>query len=531
MTIISRRQFIGGLSVAAGAAAVGRMTVFGHPQSAAEGKRVLVVVNSNDINNFDPHTNTDEPTTTLLKNLYDALVSTQEDPPRTVPQLAESWTTSPDGKEYIFRINPAARFHNGEPVTADAVVYSFRRALRLKKGNSYMIAGILGEQGIEALDATTVRLRLDKPFGPLLQVLPWIWVVNPKQVEAAAGNDDGQTYLRTTVAGSGPYRLKHAEPGNLYELARVRDGWRRADGDNLGVIYKIVRESGNQRLMIQRGDAHVASTLSNDDAIALRGRKHIDLVIRPEFRMFMFRMNMKHGPLTDPALRKAVWHAVNYPAMIEVAVFGRPARGPIPQGLFGYDSSLPMLRPDLALAKQYLARSRYANQSLTLRAAYISGYEQQRRWCLVLFDSLKQLGIHLDVRAVTWPDMVASSRTPESCPDFFSLFTSVNYADPADVSFNNYHSSRNGNWVNPTYANPAVDRLIEAGRTELDPERRLAIYRQFQRLVIADTPDLFISADVRKIALRSNVTGFRYTPIRAGALEFAQLSVKESHVV
>jgi peptide/nickel transport system substrate-binding protein len=394
-----------------------------------------------------------------------------------------------------------------------------------------MIAGILGEHGIDALDPTTVRIRLNKPFGPLLQVLPWIWIVNPSQVEAARGSDDGQTYLRSVVAGSGPYRVRRAEPGNLYELQRVRDGWQRAAGNNSGVIYKIVRESANQRLMVQRGDAHIASTLSNDDAVALQGRHGVELVIRPEFRMFMLRMNVKHGPLTDPELRKAVWHAVDYRAMIDVAVYARPAIGPIPQGLFGFDSTLPAPAKNLELAKQHLARSRYAQQTLTLRVAYISGYDQQRRWCLVLLDSLKQLGISLDIRAVTWPDMVASARSPETCPDFFSLFTSVNYADPADVSFNHYHSSRNGNWVNPTYSSQVVDELIEQGRTELDTQRRLVIYEKFQRKVLDDTPDLFIVSDVRKIALRRDVEGFRYTPIRPGALEFAPLSIIEPHIV
>lgn len=531
MTSISRRKLIGVVASTAGLAAIGRMTVFGHPQPAAEGARVLIVVNSNDINNFDPHTNSDEPTTALLKNVYDALVSTQDDPPRTVPQLAQSWTVSPDGREYVFKLNPAARFHNGEAVTAEDVVYSFRRSLRLKKGNAYMITGILGAQDIEALDAHTVRFNLERPFGPFLQVLPWIWIVNPRQVEAALGSDDGQTYLRGAVAGSGPYRLKRAEPGNLYELQRMRGGWKRAAGNNSGVIYKIVRESANQRLMLQRGDAHVAVTLSNDDATSLQGRKRVNLVIRPEFRMFMFRMNTKHGPLADLELRKAIWHAVNYQAMIEVAVFARPARGPIPEGLFGFDPGLPLLRPDLALARQHLARSRHASGPLKLRVSYISGYEQQRRWCLVLFDSLKQLGIDVDIRAVTWPDLVASSRTPESCPDFFSSFTSVNYADPADTSFNHYHSSRNGNWVNPTYSNPVVDALIEQGRSELDPARRIAIYARFQRQVIADTPDLFISSDIRKIALRRDVEGFRFSPIRPGALEFAALSVNGSYIV
>jgi peptide/nickel transport system substrate-binding protein len=534
MASISRRTLIAGAAGVVCAAAVGRVTIFGHDQVGHKGRRVLIIASANDINNFDPHTNADEPTTTLLKNVYDALVKVTDDPPRIAPQLAQSWTASADGLEYVFKLDPAARFHDGTPVTADAVAYSYRRVLRLKKGNSWMLAGIVSAEGIQAVNSGTVRIRLNRPFGPLLQVLPWIWIVNPKQVEANLGADDGQSYLRNAVAGSGAFRVRRAESGNLYELQRVEHGWNQRDGNNgntTGVIYKIVRESANQRLMVQRGDAHIAVNLANDDIASLQGRNRVQLLIRPEFRSFLFRMNTKYGPLADIELRKAIAYAVNYQGMIEIAVYARLAKGPIPEGLLGFDPSLVAHPTSLDLARQHLARSRHAAGGLQLRVAYISGYEQQRRWCLVLLDSLKQLGIDLDVRALTWPDMVASARTPQTCPDLFSMFTSVNYADPADVSFNHYHSSRNGNWSNPTYANPEVDELIERGRSELDVERRRAIYREFQQRVLADAPDLFIASDVRKIALRSSVEGFRYTPIRPGAFDFAPLSLKDSNLV
>lgn len=521
----SRRSVLARATALIAASALSPSSFLGIAQAQALSKRLLIIASSNDITNFDPHAGADEPTTLLLRNTYDALVKVQADPPKLVPGLAASWTMSESGLEYIFKLDPAAKFHDGSPVTATAVAYSFDRLLRLKKGNAWMIAGILDVGSVQAVDAATVKIVLAKPFGALLQVLPWIFIVNPKLVEANKGSDDGQSYLRNTIAGSGPFRVRRAEPGNLYELERLADGWKKGGGNTSGIIYKIVRESSNQRLMIQRGDAHLALKLTNDDVAALKDKPGITLVVKPELRSFLFRMNTKRGPLADINLRRAVSFATDYKGLLDVAVYAKPAKGPLPEGLFGFDTALTVHPTDLQKAKEYLAKAQVPTVNLKLVVCYISGYEQQRRWCLVLLDSLKKIGIDLEIRPLTWPDMVAAARTPETCPDIFSMFTSVNYADPADVSFNHYHSSRVGNWSNPTYANPRVDALIEQGRSELNKNKRKQIYVDFQKAVIDDAPDLFVASDVRIFALRKEVGGFVYTPIRPGAIDLFPLSL------
>ena len=124
------------------------------------GRRVLVIAATQDIPNFDPHIATGYSASFLLRNVYDALVRVEGSPPKPVPELAQSWTVSGDGKTYTFKLNPAARFHNGKPLTADDVVYSFKRALRLNKGNAWMIQGVVGPESVTAVDAGTVRLSL-----------------------------------------------------------------------------------------------------------------------------------------------------------------------------------------------------------------------------------------------------------------------------------------------------------------------------------------------------------------------------------
>lgn len=520
-TDISRRVLLAGMS--AGLASL-TLPEGAFAQSAA--RRVLVIASNQDIPNFDPHVATGYSASFLLRNVYDSLVRVEGNPPKPVPSLAASWTSSPDGREWLFRLNPAAKFQNGRPVTAEDVAYSFRRAVRLNRGNAWMIQGVVGPDSVTAVDAATVRFQLVRPFAAFLQVLPWIWVVSREQVEANLGSDDGQSWLRQNLAASGPYRVRRAEAGTLYELERVESPWQQGGGNITNVIWRITRETAAQRLAVQRGEVQIAVDLTSEDMDALKGRPGVVSVIEPEYRTFSIKMNTRHGPMADVELRKAVSCAFNYQAMLDAAGYADLMVGPLPNGILGHDPGLSVYRTDMAKAREHLAKSRHPNGGVKLTMFHVSGLDQQRRWGLVLLDSLKQLNIELDIRPMIWPDMVAACRSPETFPDFFPVYQTANYGDPDNIAFAAYHSSRNGNWQNAVYASPTVDALIEQGRTEQDEAKRVGIYREFQRKVVEDAPDIFGVLERRKLALRDNVQNFRFTPVASNAIEAFPLSLR-----
>ncbi len=495
------------------------------PVAAQAGRKVLIIASNQDIPNFDPHVATGYSASFLLRNTYDSLVRVRGNPPKPVPALARSWRSSADGLVFEFELDPEARFHSGRPVTAEDVAYSFARAIRLARGNAWMIQGVLGPESVKAVAPGTVRMELSKPFAAFLHVLPWIWVVEKAQVEANLGGDDGQGWLRANLAASGPFRVRRAEAGNLYELERVENGWQKGGGNLTHVIWRITRETAAQRLMLQRGEAHIAVDLTSEDMDALKDRPGVVRIIEPEYRTFSIKMNTRRGPLSDLELRKAVSYAFNYKAMLDAAGYADLMVGPLPHGILGHDANLEVYRTDLAKAKEHLARSKYPNGGVKLTMVHVSGLEQQRRWALVLLDSLKALGFELDIKPMIWPDMVAACRSPETFPDFFPVYQTANYGDPDNIAFAAYHSSRNGNWQNPVYANPVVDALIERGRSEQDEAERIAIYRAFQKAVVADAPDIFGVLERRKLALRDNVEGFVFTPVASNAIECFGLSL------
>src|SRR5512146_958398 len=144
--------------------------------SAGADQKVLIVGSGQDIGNADPHTGSDYATRALQRNLYDALVRYEGNPPKIVPQLASSWDVSSDGLEYTFKLVQNAKFHDGSPVNADAVKYSFDRMIRLNKGVAWMFTAVMDEKSTTVVDPYTVKIKLNKAFSPFLSVVPWLWV-------------------------------------------------------------------------------------------------------------------------------------------------------------------------------------------------------------------------------------------------------------------------------------------------------------------------------------------------------------------
>ena len=134
--------------------------------------------------------------------------ATRTIPPKIEPWLAESHTVSPDGLTWEFKLRPGAKFHDGSPVTAADVVFSFQRVLKIGKAPAAPFLPVLKPEGITAPDPQTVRIRLEKPYGPFFATLPMVMIVNEKLVRAHDKDGDwGAAWLASNEAGSGAYRL------------------------------------------------------------------------------------------------------------------------------------------------------------------------------------------------------------------------------------------------------------------------------------------------------------------------------------
>ncbi len=483
-----------------------------------DGKKIFVYGERQPAPNIDPSQYYDWSTRMLQQALYDALLKYVGNPPKLIPWLAKSWKKSADGKKWTFELVRNAKFHNGDPVTAHAVKWSFERTLALKKGPAWMLMDFLDKEGIRVIDDYTIEFNLKSPYAAFEMALPWWYIMNPKVVMAnAKGDDYGQEWMKSNSAGSGPFRQKRWEHGVLYELEAVEDYWRGWENPKHinGFIYKIIRESSSLRMALEKGELDGVSGLNAEDFDAVGKHPQIYVTNDPGWTTFGLKMNTQKGYTKDINIRKAICYAFDYPSLIKIYKGNAILEdSPFPKGMKGYIPCPNVYRQDMKKAKEYLAKAGYPNGGFELEYVYVQGLEEERLIGLVLLDNLAQLGIKLKMVPLVWPNMVARGSKIETSPDLMAVFTTPIMDDP-DVVAIQYHKVSWGKYYGSHfYQNEKVWEMIEKARFAVDWPTRQKLYEQIQIQIMEDAPEVFGMLYNRRWAFRKHVKGFNFSPVR-----------------
>lgn len=507
----TRRDILAALALAPG-------TSFAFERDGA--RKVLVFSGNQAVPVLDPHMRYDWSTRMVQQAVYDALLKYEGSPPRIVPWLAERHEASADGLTYTFHLVANARFHDGSPVDAEAVRFSFDRALRLNAGVAWMLKDFLKPENIVPVDARTVRFTLDRPFSPFLSYVPWWYIVNPRLVTAnAVAGDMGRRWMTENGAGSGPFRIRRFDGNTLIHLDTVADywkGWPMGEAGRLGgVIYRIIREAAPRRAALQRREADAITNLSPDDIGQLQRLPGIRIEDHPGATTFGIKFNTQQGPTADINLRKAIAHAFDYDSLIAIHNGSAVLQtSPFPPAMAGHIDVPDIPRRDLAKAREFLARSRFPDGGITLEYVHVQGLEDARRIGLSLLDSLRALNIAVNIVGQPWTTMVSRGSRPDTAPNMTSVYVTPVGTDPDTVAYQ-YHRDSWGLFYGMShYENAEVWRMIEVARAEGDHARRMEIYAEIQRRIVADQPEIFGMLANRLWAMRDYVKGFSFSPVR-----------------
>ena len=505
-----------------GAAGAASLALAGDPGSAAHAaervgdRRMLVFSGGQPVPVLDPHVRYDWSTRMMQQSIYDALAKYTSNPSRVVPWLAERWETSADGLTWTFHLVGNAKFHNGDPVDAEAVRFSFERALKLNKGVSWMLKAYLDPSGIVAADPRTVRITLSQPYGAFLSFIPLWYIVNPRQV---TGDDYGQKFLIDGDAGSGPFRIRRWDGQAVMALDAVPDywrGWSMPEADRpAGVIYRVIREPAPRKAALQRGEVDMVTELTPDDYDQLA--KLPGIVVTDDVGMtpFTIQMNTQKGPTADLNFRKALAYAFDYDALIQIENgAAKLLDSPFPNAMTGHVAIADLPRRDLARARDYLAKTKWPKGGVTLDYTYVAGLEVERRIGLALLESLQPLDIKVNVVAQPWPTLVGRGAKPETASDLVAVYVTPVSPD-ADVLAAQYASTAAGQfWAMHQLADAKLDGMVAAARSETDQAKRLALYAEVQQRIVDLQPCIFGMLENRKWAMRDYVRGFEYCPVR-----------------
>jgi peptide/nickel transport system substrate-binding protein len=515
MTIGRRGALAAGFGLAGMAAGAGPAMSF-----ERDGQRkILVFAGGQPVPVLDPHSRYDWSTRMVHQSLYDALVKYVNDPPQIVPWLAERWESNADQTVWTFHLVANAKFHNGDPVDAEAVRYSFRRGLLMNKGVAWMLKDVLAPDAIEVVNPRTVRFTLTRKMPAFLTYVPMWYIVNPKQVEPnVANNDFGEAWLTANTAGSGPFRMRRFDAQTLVHMDAVPDywkGWPMPERNRLsGVIYRIVREPAARRALIQRGEADVITEIPADDFELLKGARGMKPEDHRGLTTFAITMNTTKGPTADINVRKAIAAAFDYDALIQIHNGAASLMtSPFPEAIPGY-AAQEMPRRNMDRARQFLAQSRFPNGGFELEYVHVQGLEDPRRIGLTLLNSLQPLNIRVNIVAQPWPTMIARGARAETAPDMVSVYVTPVTTDP-DVIAGKYHTRAHGQfWGMHHLTDQQVSAWVDAARVETDEAKRNQIYADIQKRVVELQPEVWGMLANRRWIMRDYVKGFQYCPLR-----------------
>ena len=405
----------------------------------------LVTVSTGQIfRTLDPAKISDQNDYAAAVNLYDALITVVEGG-GLVPELAESWDVSGDAREVVFKIRDDAVFTDGSPVEASDVVYSMERLQRINQGPANLFKGVLEPGSVTAVGPRTVKFTLSKTFSPFLATIPSLFILNADVVKENEGDDDGQTYLSTHVAGSGAYLLKAYDRGTGVTIVRNKDyfaGFGEKPVDE--VRWIVVNDEATVRSLAASGELTMSGAFQAPDTYkSLEAMGRFDIVKVSTATAFYLKLNTKVAPTDDIHIRKALALATDYDTIRDVIYPGGPLSTPLPKAFADFHADdIPLPKFDMDAAKAEIAKSKYAGQDIPITLGYVANTKFEEEISLLMQSNLEKLGFNVTQQADPWNRITELAAKPETTPAVNQIFFGPAYPSPDSMFFSQYHSNR-----------------------------------------------------------------------------------------
>jgi ABC-type transport system substrate-binding protein len=474
--------------------------------SAPAQEKVLRVRIGADMTGLDPAKLFNIENQTISNHIYNGLVRYEyEKSGAIVPDLAEKWELSADGKTYTFHLRKGVKWHKGYgELTADDVKFSYDRVLDPTTASRYKGEFKLVET-IEVVDPHTVRVRLKSKYPGFLNKVSGYnqgFVVSRKAVEKL-----GEQYA-TNPIGTGPFVFDSWSPKNQVVLVANKEYFQGAPKLDR-IVFRLIQEETTAEIALQRGEIDVFYALQNAEVIGRLAKvQGITVHRRTANHTINMVLNATYEPLGKPQVRRAIAHALNLKAMRDV--FFNGLKG---QPNWVLTSSFEESAKDLTewpydpeKAKALLREAGYPNGfKLTVTSLTLQPYD---KIAVLLADDLRKAGIDSSVQILERAAYLAArgAGTPHV------VITAVTGpADPDQPLWNLLHSSSFPPGLN-TARYKGIDELLEAAQVELDRPKRLALYRQIQQKLREDVPVVPLYNDMLFAASRAGVKNFAPDP-------------------
>ncbi|HLK32040.1 MAG TPA: ABC transporter substrate-binding protein [Terriglobales bacterium] len=442
--------------------------------------KTLVMIIESSPTNLDPRVGIDAQSERIDTLLFDSLVHRDEHF-ELRPWLAESWET-PNPVTYVFHLRHGVRFHDGRPLTARDVKWTFDSILSHKLLTTKATVYQYVDQ-IDAPDDYTVVFHLKEPQATLL------WNLSDGAIGIVPYGSGPE--LAQHPIGSGPFRFVSAQQDKEVVVERNDRYWGEEPHIER-VRFAVVPDATTRALELRKGSADIAiNALTPDTIVALRRDPQLRILTAPGTIYAYLALNLRDPVLKDVRVRRALAYAIDRRPMIQYLWrdMARPAASILPVQSWAYDADVPQYDYNPERARELLQQAGYPAVNgvrfhLTMKT---STEESTRLLAAVLQQQLRAIGIALDIR--TFEFATFFSDVTKGAFQLYSLRWIGGNDDPDIFEHVFYSTNTPPKGANRSYYdNPAVDKLIDRGRQELEEQKRKQDYAQIQRLVAGDLP-------------------------------------------
>ena len=458
----------------------------------------------------------------MIANLYDRIMMYEpEDTARLVGGVAESWSVSDNGRTFTLKIRRGLRFHSGNPVTAKDAAYSLQRVIRLDKTPAFIVSQLgwtrdnVGDL-VRALDDGTLQLTITKDFAPTF-VLNCLSagvasVVDMREIQKHEKNGDlGYGWLKTSSAGSGPFRLRQWKANDSVAMEAF-PGYRHGAPKLRRVVVRHIAEPAAQRLQLEKGDIDMARNITPDQLAALKSHRDIVIGTYPKADLYYMGLNQKHEHLRKPRVRQAVRWLVDYQGMADTFLRGqfKVHQAFWPSGFFAALADTPF-KLDAARARQLLAEAGVPNGfSVRLDHANVAPFMDIAQ---SVQSTMGQAGIKVELVPADSKQVITKYRARNH--DLVLLYWSPDYMDPhsnADTFARNPDNADDAKTKPLAWRNawdiPDLTRKADAAVLERDAEKRKQMYLELQRTIQQDSAFVVMFQSTEQAVMRRTVKSF-----------------------
>jgi peptide/nickel transport system substrate-binding protein len=492
-------------------------------QSRAESLRILSQAGPN---SFDPiGVGINRNAIQVHWNTYDRLVrfGTTRQPDGTLyydyyeieGELAESFEVADGGKTITFVLRPDASFHDGTPVTAEDVKWSLDRVVSNPIGRAQFSTGSMtSPDQFTVVDARTIRVttpQADRFTLPnIAAAYPVIYNSKVAKQHATAADPWANEWLRTNVAGGGPYRLEAHTPGQSLTLSRF-DAWKNGMLPGFRrILWQVVPNAQTRRSSLERGDADIVQDLPPQDVVSMAEAGRVRVVGVPMAGAFQFiGMNNSMAPFDNVKVRQAIAHALPYQQMFDAALFrrGRPLFGGQP----GSPASIEFPQPlgystDAAKARALLAEAGFPNGFETTFSFELSLAPVAEPLSLLLQEALGRVGIRVTINKVP-AGQLGTMLERKEVPFFFE--GSAAYLNDPDYFFRIFYHGPT-RWNFGTYRNAEFAALVDKTRYETDQATYERDIRRMITLAKEEVPIILLWQPALDTGMARNIDGYKY---------------------